>query len=77
MIKSHLEISFRSIRCFTDDGKLDAKEFHELVEIALRDGKIDDDEKRVLNNIISKIHEDEMTPGLKAELNKLEEAMNA
>lgn len=58
--RDYLELSFRSIECFADDGKLDANELHKLLDIALRDGVVDDNEKRVLNNIIDKITPEEL-----------------
>ena len=46
------EMIFRTIHCFSDDGKLDVNELDAIVKIALHDGKVDDDEKEVLKNII-------------------------
>lgn len=51
--RDHLEMSFMSIQCFTDDGKLDAEELGSIMSIAERDGVIDENEIRVLRNIIS------------------------
>ncbi len=62
--RDYLEISFRSIKCFTDDGKLDLHELNELVDIALRDGVIDDEERRVLGKIISLLKFEELTPAM-------------
>ena len=59
-MSDYLELTFRSINAFADDGKLDASELNELLVIALRDGEIDEDEKRVLNNIMSKVREEEI-----------------
>lgn len=67
----YLEITFRSINCFADDGKLDVNELNQLVDIALRDGAIDDDEKRVLGNIIARLNEDELTAGMLARIHEL------
>jgi hypothetical protein len=53
-LHSHLKIALESIRCFTDDGTLDTNELNYLLGIAKADGKIDEDEKRVLALIISK-----------------------
>lgn len=58
---SHLEIAVQSISCFTDDGTLDAGEVRHLVGLALRDQVIDDEEKRVLKNIFSKVTQSEVT----------------
>ncbi|MGI1677130.1 MAG: hypothetical protein K6L75_00210 [Cellvibrionaceae bacterium] len=51
----YLEMTFRSINCFSDDGKLNVNELDMLLGIALRDGVVDDNEKRVIANIISKL----------------------
>lgn len=51
----HLHMSLFSIRCFSDDGKLDASELRKILAIAERDGTVDEEEKRVLGNIIGKI----------------------
>lgn len=69
--RDYLELSFRSINCFANDGKLDAKELDELLGIALRDGKIDENEKRVLNNIISKIKDDELDLPLRLKIDEV------
>ena len=49
--KSHLVIALASIQVFTNDGTLDVAELQKLLDLALRDQIIDDDEKRVLDNI--------------------------
>jgi hypothetical protein len=53
--KSHLEIAIASIHCFTDDGTLDIGELNYLLGLAMRDGVMDDEEKRVMSNIFSKV----------------------
>ena len=53
--KSHLEIAIASINCFTDDGTLDIGELNFLLGLAMRDGVMDEDEKRVIDNIFSKV----------------------
>ena len=42
--RDYLEMSFRSIQCFSNDGKLDAFELDKIVEIAEKDGVIDQNE---------------------------------
>ncbi len=61
--RDHLEMTFRSIECFSNDGKLDAQELGSILDIAERDGNIDVDEVRVLKNIISKIRPEEIADG--------------
>jgi len=60
--RDYLEMSFRSIDCFTNDGKLLPDELQSIVDIALRDGVVDANEKRVLGSIISKLTPSELTP---------------
>lgn len=70
--RDYLELSFRSIQCFADDGKLDAKELGELVRIAERDGVIDANEIRVLRNISSRIKPGEIDVAMKRRLAEIE-----
>ena len=53
--KDHIEMALRSAEGFANDGKLDASELQEILDIAERDKLIDHDEIRVLRNIISRI----------------------
>ena len=62
--RDYLEIAFRSIECFTNDGKLKVDELNKLVEVALRDGVVDENEKRVLRNILRRLKTDELTPAM-------------
>lgn len=62
--RDYLEMSYRSIQCFTNDGKLLVSELDEIVSIALKDGVVDDNEKRVLGSIIKKLVPSELTPGM-------------
>ena len=71
--RDYIEMSFRTIQCFADDGKIDATELAKILEIAERDGEIDQNEIRVLRNIISKIEPHEIDDAMKA---KLEEISN-
>ncbi len=59
-IPSHIELAYSSIGVFANDGTIDMGELNFLLGIALRDGKIDDDERRVLGNIFSKVTEKEV-----------------
>lgn len=74
--RDYLEMSFRSINCFADDGKLDAKELDELLSIALRDGNIDDNEKRVLENIMSKVRKEEIDYALRSKMHEIKKLIS-
>ncbi len=67
----YLEMSFHSINCFADDGKLDVDELNKIVDIALRDGVVDEDEKRVLRNIIGRLNRDELQGELSDRVDQL------
>lgn len=66
--RDYLELSFRSIECFANDGKLDADELGKLLDIAEKDGEIDQNEVRVLQKIISQIEPHEVDEAMKAKL---------
>lgn len=68
--RDYLEMTFHSINCFADDGKLDANELNQILAIAFKDGVVDDNEKRVLSNIIGRLNEAELDGEM---LSKVEE----
>lgn len=59
--RDYLEMTFHSINCFADDGSLDVDELNQIMDIALRDGVVDDNEKRVLANILGRLNAHELT----------------
>jgi hypothetical protein len=61
-------MAFRSIQCFADDGKLLAHELESLVDIARRDGVVDDNEKRILQGIIERLNPAELTSAMQAKI---------
>jgi len=71
--RDHLEMTFRSIECFSNDGKLDAQELGSILDIAERDGNIDANEIRVLKNIISKIKPEEIDEAMQKKLDEIAE----
>lgn len=66
--RDYLEMSFHSIQCFSDDGRLDAEELGRIVVIAERDGVIDQNEIRVLKNIIARIKPEEIDQAMALKL---------
>ncbi len=73
--RDYLELSFRSINCFADDGKLDANELRELFALAKRDGVVDENEKRVLTNIMKKINPAELDDDMLSAMKEIKEAI--
>lgn len=53
--KSYVEIALSSIKIFANDGTIDMAELNFMLGLALRDQKIDDDEKAVLSSIFDKV----------------------
>lgn len=74
--RDYLEMSFRSIQCFSNDGKLDASELGKIIAIAEKDGIIDQNEIRVLRNIVAKIKPHEVDAAMKQKLTELSEKIN-
>lgn len=69
--RDYLEMSFRSIECFSNDGKLDAVELGKILDIAEKDGVIDHNEIRVLTRIIEKITPAEMDEAMQAKIDEI------
>ncbi len=57
-----MEIAYNAIPVFANDGTIDMEELNFLLGLALKDGEIDDDEKRVLGRIFGKVGIDEVEP---------------
>lgn len=70
-------MSFRSIECFANDGKLDSVELGKILDIAERDGEIDLNEIRVLRNIISRIKPNEVNESMKLMLQKVSDKIDS
>lgn len=52
--KSYIEIAWSAIKVFANDGTVDEGELNFLLGLAMRDARIDDDEKRVLAGIFDR-----------------------
>jgi hypothetical protein len=61
-------MSFKSIEYFAKDGRLHAHELEKLYALAMRDGKLDANEVRVLKSVIDRIRPEEMDEAMKATL---------
>lgn len=75
--RDYLEMTFRSIQCFSNDGRLDAQELKALLEIAERDGVIDDNEVRVLRKIIAQVRSEEIDSALRDKIAIVEKKIGA
>jgi len=69
--RDYLEMTFHSINCFSDDGTLDADELEKILDIAKRDGVVDDNEKRVLGNIIGQLSDKELRGELRRKVDEI------
>lgn len=54
---------FTAKNIFADDGTLDTAELNFMLGLALRDGKIDEDEKTVLRHVFDKVKQEDVSPG--------------
>ncbi len=59
--RDYLEMTTRSITAFANNGRMGIDEFNEIVDIALRDRVVDENEKRVLGSIINILLPHELT----------------
>lgn len=71
--RDYLEMSFQSIQCFSNDGKLDAQELGKILAIAEKDGVIDQNEIRVLRNIISRVKPHELDEAMRKKMMEISE----
>jgi hypothetical protein len=67
-LRSHLEIAIASISAFSEDGKLDLAELETLLALALRDEIVDEDEKRVLVNVLTRAERDGVAADVQARI---------
>ncbi len=70
-MKSHTEITIESIKVFMNDGKLDSTEFDRLIDLALRDQVIDEDEKRVLLRILAQAEQGGLDAATRARIEQV------
>lgn len=75
--RDYLEMTFRSIQCFANDGRLDVHELGALLDIAERDGAIDDNEIRVLKKIIVQIKPEEIDQAMRDKLAEVAKKIGA
>ena len=66
--RDYLEMAYRTIECFANDGTLKVDELKQVIDIALRDGVVDENEKRILRSIVAKLKDDELTPEIRRSL---------
>lgn len=61
-IRHNVELAYASFAVFADDGAIDEGELNFILGLALKDGKITEDEKRILNNVFNRIQEEDVDP---------------
>ncbi len=74
--RDYLEMSFHSIKCFSNDGKLDAHELGKILSIAEKDGAIDQNEVRVLRSIISRVKPHEVDESMRKKMMEISEKIS-
>ena len=68
---SSIELAYSSIPVFADDGALDMEELNFLIGLALKDGQIDEEEKRVLGNIFAQVSQNDVAPKVWARITEI------
>ncbi len=58
--RSSIELAHASLVLWAEDGTLDAQELDTLLNIALRDGVINENEKDVLRGVFNRVHEEDV-----------------
>ncbi len=58
--RSSIELAHASLVLWAEDGTLDAQELDTLLNIALRDGVISENEKDVLRGVFNRVHEEDV-----------------
>ena len=71
--RDYLEMTFMSINCFANDGKLDAAELSKIFDIASRDDVIDQNEIRVLSKILARLQPEELDAAMKLKMLEINE----
>ena len=66
-------IQYASLHVFANDRTIDAQELAMLERMALRDGEIDEDERRVLSRIFAKVNANTVTPAVWDEITAFKE----
>ena len=61
-IEHNVELAYASFAVFADDGRIDEGELNFILGLALKDGKVTEDEKRILNNVFNRINEEDVDP---------------
>lgn len=61
-VPNDLQLVTAAIRVFSDDGTLDLPELDYLLAVAMRDGTIDAEERRVLSHVLDRVSEQDVTP---------------
>lgn len=70
-LNHHLKLALASIQVFTDDGRMDCEELDKLLAVALADGVVDDEEKRVLANILARAEKDGVDAEVQARIREV------
>lgn len=69
--RDYLDLATYAAEAFSNDGTLNQQEFNKMMDIVLRDGKVDENEKRVLGNIFNRIKENELPAELAAKVQQV------
>lgn len=66
-------INYSFLVAFADDDTISEKELGMIKRLALRDGKIDDDERKALGTIFSRAYTENLKPEVREEIERFRE----
>lgn len=58
--RHNIELAYASFAVFADDGTIDTDELNFILGMALKDGKVTEEERRILNNVFNRIREEDV-----------------
>ena len=69
--RDFIEMTFRTVKVFGEDGKVNLEALDELVELAMRDGRVDGEEKAVLRKVLDRVESHTLSKELAAKVETL------
>ena len=69
----YIELAYSAINIFTYDGKINEAAFEKWLSLALKEQETDENEKRVLVNLLNRIKENELSADLQQKMQEVKE----
>lgn len=69
----YIELAYSAINLFLNDGKVDETAFDKWLSLALKEHETDENEKRVLVNLLNRIKANELSAPLRQKMQEVKE----